>query len=200
MADITVPYYLVYLASCFGPISDCFNEYQGNQRIQSADLSTYLPAIEADTFWSLSALMNNLRQDHPFNSGAVHAEAMMSEFFIIMEKANPKLMAHLLDVGLELVCFALRWMLCLMTREVATKNVLDLWDTYISEKQGFSKFHIYVCAAFIDELSGPLMETNDLGKCMHIVLKPPTQYWDHSNMVALIQKARQLRDKFPIGQ
>ena len=52
--------------------------------------------------------------------------------------------------------FAFKWMNCLLLREFNLKCVIRLWDTYISEKDGFEDFHVYVCAAFLCQFSSQL--------------------------------------------
>ena len=51
---------------------------------------------------------------------------------------------------MDFIQFAFRWMNCLLMREVSLKNTIRMWDTYFSEgAEGFSDFHLYVCAAFL---------------------------------------------------
>lgn len=38
---------------------------------------------------------------------------------------------------------------CMLMRELPLKNIIRMWDTYMSESDGFSEFHLYVCAAFL---------------------------------------------------
>lgn len=48
---------------------------------------------------------------------------------------------------------------CLLMRELPPKMVIRMWDTYMAESgDGFSDFHIYVCAAFLIRWSEQLKE------------------------------------------
>jgi len=195
--DLACPFLIVYLTSCFGPLGDHHNDYESNTHIQK--LEQYLVAIEADVFWSLQALFSGLRKQQPLHPGGVHSEAMMSEFRILMENVHPKLVQHLDKVGIEFSHFSFRWILCFMSRELTTKNLIVLWDTYIAEgDKGFAKFHLYICVAFLMELSEVLFETNDLGQCMYILQKPPTAYWTEADVKSLIEKASHYRKKFSL--
>lgn len=54
--------------------------------------------------------------------------------------------------------FAFRWMNCLLMREVPMQCTVRMWDTYLAEgsSDGFSEFHVYVCAAFLAKWSKQL--------------------------------------------
>jgi len=84
-----------------------------------------------------------------------------------------------------------------MTREFTTKNLIFLWDHYISEPDtGFGNLHIYICVAFLMELSEVLLETKEFAQCLYILQKPPTIYWDTSNIEDLIKKAKKYRQDY----
>ena len=35
-------------------------------------------------------------------------------------------------------------------REISLRNTVRMWDTYLAEgSEGFSEFHVYVCASFL---------------------------------------------------
>jgi TBC1 domain family member 2 len=74
----------------------------------------------------------------------------------LVHRIDAELCAHLRDMGIEFMQFAFKWMNCLLLREFNLKCVIRLWDTYISEKDGFEDFHVYVCAAFLCQLSSLL--------------------------------------------
>jgi len=102
--DLACPFLIVYFTSCFGPSADCNDEYESNKRIRQ-NLEQYLVAIEADVYWSITALFNGLRKLQPLHSGGVHSESMMSEFRILMEQINPSLVKHLDSIGIEFSFF-----------------------------------------------------------------------------------------------
>ena len=58
--------------------------------------------------------------------------------------------------------FAFRWMNCLLLREVPLHIVLRLWDTCLSEPEGFEDFHVYVCTAMLLRFSKQLKEMESL--------------------------------------
>jgi hypothetical protein len=57
---------------------------------------------------------------------------------------------HLQNEGIEFIQFAFRWINCLLMREISLRNTVRMWDTYLAEgSEGFSEFHVYVCASFL---------------------------------------------------
>lgn len=76
---------------------------------------------------------------------------------ISLDERIAPLYAHLTGQGVEFIQFAFRWMNCLLMRELSLKNTIRMWDTYMSEgTEGFSDFHLYVCAAFLVKWSDKL--------------------------------------------
>ncbi|CAG8827641.1 22841_t:CDS:2, partial [Gigaspora rosea] len=68
----------------------------------------------------------------------------------LIKRIDEPLATHLQEEGLEFIQFAFRWMNCLLMREMSLKNTIRMWDTYLAEdSDGFSEFHLYVCAAFL---------------------------------------------------
>lgn len=64
---------------------------------------------------------------------------------------------HLQAQGIEFIQFAFRWMNCLLMRELSLRNTIRMWDSYQAEgTDGFSEFHLYVCAAFLVKWSNEL--------------------------------------------
>ncbi|XP_006021860.1 TBC1 domain family member 22A-like isoform X2 [Alligator sinensis] len=49
----------------------------------------------------------------------------------------------------------------LLMREVPLRCTIRLWDTYQSEPEGFSHFHLYVCAAFLVKWRKEILEEKD---------------------------------------
>eukprot|EP01127_Copromyxa_protea_P023949 TRINITY_DN921_c0_g1_i3.p1 TRINITY_DN921_c0_g1~~TRINITY_DN921_c0_g1_i3.p1 ORF type:complete len:399 (-),score=49.07 TRINITY_DN921_c0_g1_i3:40-1236(-) len=196
--DLVTPFLIVFLVSRFGGLTDFNNEYIQNSHFK-AHLKTYLPSIEADTYWCLTKMMNDLQNTITFTEGGIHAEEMMTKFKDLMTRINPKLVAHLEGVGIDFIMFSFRWMLCFLSRELSTKNLIILWDNYISQgTNGFATFHLYVCAAFLQELSPLLVkEGTDLADCMYFLQHPPSMLWEASNMDALINEARRLWALYP---
>ena len=53
-----------------------------------------------------------------------------------------------------------KWINCLLIREFPLNITLRLFDTYISDDEGVSLFHTYVCATLLLKWSGKLKKLN----------------------------------------
>lgn len=91
-------------------------------------------------------------QDH-YTADQPGVQRMVLRLEELVNRIDAELCAHLRDTGIEFMQFAFKWMNCLLLREFKLKCVIRLWDTYISEKDGFEGFHVYVCAAFLCQFS-----------------------------------------------
>lgn len=56
---------------------------------------------------------------------------------------------------------------CLLMRELSLDCIIRLWDTYLSEPNGFETFHVYVSAAFL------LTWSSKLKVCANLCLALP---------------------------
>ncbi|KAK1790533.1 hypothetical protein P4O66_014420 [Electrophorus voltai] len=53
----------------------------------------------------------------------------------------------------------------------------SLWDTYQAEPEGFSHFHLYVCAAFLVHWRKEILEEKDFQGLMILLQNLPTMHW-----------------------
>jgi len=124
--------------------------YQDPARYSEDALTTQaLYQLEADTFWCFSIFMDSMRHYYTQNLN-VGMQAALGKVKNIVDIVDERLMTHLEGEGLELLHFALRWMLCLFTREFHYNCVSRIWDSYLSEGEHYmADFHIHLCASMI---------------------------------------------------
>lgn len=163
-----------------------------NEALESA-----LYCVEADVYHCLSVLLDSIKRYHIFSPGGVYSESMVVHFEEIVKRADPELHAHIVQNDLMFIQFAFRWMLCLFTRELETKNLICLWDSYIVENLGFSLFHIYVCAAYLMELRAQLLG-NDMITMMGFLQRAPTGHFTKHDVHRLVQNAAELYSRYPL--
>jgi len=113
-----------------------------------------LEEVEADCYWCLTNLLAGI-QGH-YTSDQPGVQRMVLRLEELVNRIDAELCRHLRDTGIEFMQFAFKWMNCLLLREFKLKCVIRLWDTYISENDGFEGFHVYVCAAFLCQFSNQL--------------------------------------------
>ena len=65
----------------------------------------------------------------------------------------------------------------LLLRELPLNATIRLWDTYLSEPDGFNKFHLYVCAAFLCRWKQELELKKDFQSILLFIQNVPTAKW-----------------------
>jgi hypothetical protein len=107
-----------------------------------------LAAIEADSFWCLSKLLDGIQDNYITAQPGIHrlvrrmAELVrridrklrQSQFSLPTTDSSPlsaPLAMHFDDQGVEFMQFAFRWMNCLLMREISVKCTIRMWDTYL---------------------------------------------------------------------
>ena len=66
----------------------------------------------------------------------------------------------------------------MLLRELPLSATIRLWDTYLSEPDGFNKFHLYVCAAFLCRWKQELESKRDFQSILLFIQNVPTAKWN----------------------
>ncbi|KAI9769528.1 MAG: GTPase-activating protein [Geoglossum simile] len=147
---------------------------------------TVLDAVEADSFWCLTKLLDGIQDNYIFAQPGIQRQ--VSALRDLTMRIDAGLAKHLEKEGVEFIQFSFRWMNCLLMREVSLKNTIRMWDTYMAEEQGFSEFHLYVCAAFLVKWSGQLVKM-DFQEVMMFLQALPTRDWTEKDIELLLSEA-----------
>eukprot|EP00921_Rhytidocystis_pertsovi_P016086 GHVQ01025412.1.p1 GENE.GHVQ01025412.1~~GHVQ01025412.1.p1 ORF type:complete len:355 (-),score=45.21 GHVQ01025412.1:299-1363(-) len=153
-----------------------------------------LSDVEADSYWCLSKVLGHI-QDH-YTFGQPGIQRLIVKLRDIVKRVDEPLYAHLETQGLDFLQFSFRWMNCLLMREFPMCCVIRLWDTYIAEQaEGFSVFHVYVCAVFLVYWSNQL-KMMDFQQIMIFMQNFPTDKWNTQEMETLLAEAYVLKTLF----
>jgi hypothetical protein len=142
--------------------------------------------VEADTFWSLCKLLDGIQDHYTFAQPGI--QRMVFRLHELTAKVDAALVAHLESQGIEFLQFSFRWFNCLLLRELTMNSVIRMWDTYLTEDNGFSEFHLYVCASFLTRFSDTL-KTLDFQEIVMFLQSPPTQTWSDTEIEMIISQA-----------
>ena len=148
--------------------------------------STFLDEIEADTYYCISRLLDGI-QDH-YTTDQPGIQRMVKKLEDLVRRTDADLYNHIQGEGLMFLQFAFRYMNCLLIRELSMKTIVRLWDTYLSESNGFDVFHVYVCAIFLKLSHDELME-KDFQSMLIYLQNPPTQNWSDQEVEELLSQA-----------
>lgn len=176
--DLVTPFYSTFLANA-------------DPEILSKD---EMFAIEADTFWCLSNLLDTIQDSYTFNQSGIYRQVTILRDISL--RMDPQLVKHLEAEGVQFIQFAFRWMNCLLLREFRLQTIQRLWDSYLSEgSDGFKTFHPYICAAFLLKWRRELqiLEFQDI---IVFLQKPPTEKWTERDVEMLVAEAFVLKSLF----
>lgn len=150
--------------------------------------------VEADSFWCLTKLLDGIQDNYTFSQPGIQRQvAKLKELIhridgLFIFNTAP-LATHFEKQGVEFIQFAFRWMNCLLMREVSLKNTIRMWDTYQAEgTDGFSDFHLYVCAAFLVKWSDVLRK-KEFQDIMVFLQSLPTTGWGDKEVELLLSEA-----------
>lgn len=187
--DLATPFFEVFLSAYI----------DGDpEKAELAALPTFArEALEADTFWCLSKLLDGIQDNYiSAQPGILRQLRLMGE---VVARIDAPLHKHLAEQGVEYVQFSFRWMNCLLMREMSVKNIIRMWDTYLVRAQratltqaegadAFSDFHPYVCAVLLHKWSTEL-RTMDFQSIIMFLQSLPTQSWGDADAEMLLSEA-----------
>ncbi|KII92748.1 hypothetical protein PLICRDRAFT_37547 [Plicaturopsis crispa FD-325 SS-3] len=177
--DLVTPFFQVFLSAYIDSDPEEFD---------TALLPAHvLNAIEADSFWCLSRLLDGIQDNYISQQPGIHRSVnRMAE---LVARIDAPLSAHLEAQSVEFMQFAFRWMNCLLMREITVQNTIRMWDTYLAEgPEAFSQFHLYVCSAFLVKWSEKLRQMDFQGIIMFLQ-SLPTQDWGDHEIEMLLSEA-----------
>ena len=113
----------------------------------------------------------------------------------LINTVDPDILDHLKSLEINFMDFAYRWVSCYLTREFDIYQIIRLWDTYLSEEDGFSQFHCYVCASLLLHFANNLKEMG-FEDAMMFLQKLPTEHWDEDELNMLLAKAFEMKQLY----
>ncbi|XP_053319330.1 TBC1 domain family member 22A [Spea bombifrons] len=186
--DLVTPFFVVF-------ISDYAAE---EEEVENVDVSSLpeevLRNIEADSYWCMSKLLDGIQDNYTFAQPGIQRKVKMLEELV--SRIDEHVHRHLHQYEVEYLQFAFRWMNNLLMREVPLRCTIRLWDTYQSEPEGFSHFHLYVCAAFLVRWRKEILEEKDFHGLLILLQNLPTAQWGNEDISVLLAEAYRLKFAF----
>lgn len=187
--DLVTPFFIVFLSSHLS--SD------DRLKIESFEVSSLSEKarqeIEADAFWCVTHLLDGIQDNYTFAQPGVQRKVNVLRE--LTKRVDSNLHTHMEAENLEYIQFAFRWMNNLLMREIPLSCTIRLWDTYLAETDGFSDFHIYVCAAFLKHWRNQLLG-EDFQGLMLMIQNVPTHHWGDEEIKLLLAEAFRLKYTF----
>ncbi|EEB09348.1 GTPase activating protein Gyp1 [Schizosaccharomyces japonicus yFS275] len=178
--DLVTPFYQVFLLPYTQPYDpETFDVRQLTKR--------QLDEVEADCFWCLSKLLDGIQDNYIHAQPGIQRQVMKLQE--LTYRIDAPLAKHLQSEGVDFLQFSFRWMNCLLMRELSIENIIRMWDTYMAEgPDGFSDFHLYVCASFLVKWSSELQKM-EFQEILIFLQSLPVASWTDSDIELLLSEA-----------
>ncbi|XP_038612388.1 TBC1 domain family member 22A isoform X2 [Tachyglossus aculeatus] len=185
--DLVTPFFVVFLG-----------EHTEAEEVETLDISSLpeeaLRDIEADSYWCMSKLLDGIQDNYTFAQPGIQMKVRMLEELV--SRIDEPIHRHLDRHEVRYLQFAFRWMNNLLMRELPLQCTIRLWDTYQSEPEGFSHFHLYVCAAFLMRWRKKILEERDFQELLIFLQNLPTLHWGNEDVSLLLAEAYKLKFAF----
>lgn len=186
--DLVTPFFVVFLSEYLADgvdVADCELE-----SLAAADVKK----LEADCFWCFSKLLDGIQDNYTFAQPGI--QKRVNSLKELVSRIDNSLHRHIEHLHVEYLQFAFRWMNNLLMREMPLHCVIRLWDTYLSEPDGFATFHLYVCASFLMKFSADLQLERDFQGLMVLLQGLPTEDWTDEEVGLVLADAYRLKFMF----
>uniref|UniRef100_A0AAZ3PM34 Rab-GAP TBC domain-containing protein n=1 Tax=Oncorhynchus tshawytscha TaxID=74940 RepID=A0AAZ3PM34_ONCTS len=184
--DLVTPFFVVY-------VFEYIKEEVENFDVSSLQEET-LRNIEADSFWCMSKLLDGIQDNYTFAQPGIQRKVKALEELV--SRIDETVHVHMQQYEVEYLQFAFRWMNNLLMRELPLRCTIRLWDTYQAEPEGFSHFHLYVCAAFLVRWRKEILDERDFQGLMILLQNLPTMHWGNEEVSVLLAEAYRLKFAF----
>jgi Rab-GTPase-TBC domain len=185
LGDIAVVFFLVNLAQ-FVDIEEVGDD---SKRVGISDL--LLHRVESDTFWGLTRFLEPFRETlSDLHSGI---GTMTQDMMSALQKTESEVVQHLRDLDIDALIFAIRWMICLLTRELPFGTIVRIFDVYVAAESvcadSVPLLHPIVCAEMLRRFRSQVLECDDFTTCVQLLQDLPSSSWDHSEGAACTDAA-----------
>ncbi|XP_062397417.1 TBC1 domain family member 22B isoform X2 [Sardina pilchardus] len=184
--DLVTPFFVVFL-------SEFVEEDVENFEMSGLPLDTQRN-IEADSFWCMSKLLDGIQDNYTFAQPGIQIKVKALEELV--SRIDEDIHNHFKRCEVEYLQFAFRWMNNLLMRELPLRCTIRLWDTYQAESEGFSHFHLYVCAAFLIKWRKEILSHVDFQGQLMLLQNLPTIHWGNEEVGLLLAEAYRLKYMF----
>ena len=195
--DLVTPFFLVFLHDSLratsenpGPFEALFTAGINNLDVESSLPKEHREYVEADAYWCLTKVLDGIQDNYTFAQPGIQLKVKQLED--LTRRIDQELHEHLVGHDVEYIQFAFRWMNNLLMRELPVRATVRLWDTYLAQADGFSHFHLYVCAAFLCHWKSELMKKKDFHTLLMFLQNVPTAKWGDNEINLLVAEAYRL--------
>lgn len=183
MNDLTTPLLASFLLDYIEVDYDTFNVPADFEKVVTSEI---LDEIEADTYYCLCKVLDGIQDN--YTNAQPGTQRSVNKIREILKRMDNELLEHFESNEINLMQIVIRWVFCLLIREFPLKLGLRLFDTYISDDEGFTTLHIYVCTALLLKWAQKIkkMQFNEM---MLFLQSLPTKEWGEEDLQMIISEA-----------
>lgn len=192
--DLVTPFFLVFLQDCCNHKKN-FVTSSNILDLTDLNVETFFDdeerdGVEADAYWCLTTILAGIQDNYTFAQPGIQLKVQQLEELI--QRIDGQLHHHLVSHDVAYLQFAFRWMNNILMRELPIKATIRLWDTYLAQSDGFSHFHLYICAAFLVHWKAELLKKTDFHTLLMFLQNLPTAKWGDNEINLLVAEAYRL--------
>ena len=182
--DLTTPFIAAFAGEYFPELNH--DTYEINSNFGTIFTEEVIAMLEADIYWCLCKILDGILDNYTFSQSGT--QRTLNKIKEITKKIDPELFSHLEVTEVDFTYFSFRWIFCLLVREFPLKVGMRLFDTYISDEQGFSVLHIYVCASLLLKWSIKIKKMA-FQEIMVFLQNMPTKDWSERDIEVIIAES-----------
>ncbi|KAF0029609.1 hypothetical protein F2P81_018714 [Scophthalmus maximus] len=176
--DLVTPFFVVY-------VFEYIEEEVENFDVSSLEEEA-LRNIEADSFWCMSKLLDGIQDNYTFAQPGIQRKVKALEELV--SRIDVIFLASYRSTNCESSEHVQR---CISLHRYTGVNALTE-----AEPEGFSHFHLYVCAAFLVRWRKEILEERDFQGLMILLQNLPTMHWGNEEVSVLLAEAYRLKFAF----
>lgn len=183
MNDLTCPFLAVFLSDYIAIDYDTFNVPEDFDKIITPEK---LEEVEADMYYCLCKVLDGIQDN--YTNAQPGTQRSVSKIREVLKRMDNDLLEHFEKEEINLMQIVIRWVFCLLIREFPLKLGLRLFDTYISDDEGFTTLHIYVCTAILLKWAQKIKKMQ-FHEIMLFLQNLPTKEWGAEDLQMIIAEA-----------
>lgn len=190
MNDLSTPLLAAFILDYINIDYDTFNVPSDLESILNAEK---LGEIEADVYHCLCKILEGIQDNYTNAQPGTHRS--VNKIRELLKRIDNELLEHLESNDINLMQIVIRWVFCLLVREFSLKLGMRLFDTYISDEDGFTTLHVYVCLVLLLKWSAKIkkMQFNEM---MLFLQSLPTKDWGEDDLTMIVGEAYVYKSMF----
>uniref|UniRef100_A0A5F4W1D3 TBC1 domain family member 22B n=1 Tax=Callithrix jacchus TaxID=9483 RepID=A0A5F4W1D3_CALJA len=172
--DLVTPFFVVFLSEYVEEDVENFDVTNLSQDM--------LRSIEADSFWCMSKLLDGIQDNYTFAQPGIQKKVKALEELVsrIDGRFKGRRVLHCLPSDDPFQC----------------TQPNSIFFASQSEPEGFSHFHLYVCAAFLIKWRKEILDEEDFQGLLMLLQNLPTIHWGNEEIGLLLAEAYRLKYMF----